>query len=102
MLNYKEIYNNGTKHHHVNFRQDDFKDIPISSVFMCGGNVWFKQSTRTARLLAPNAITGVYYFDKSDLVKLVYSHNYEIKGNSKNARDNVVFIDRRFLSAYVS
>jgi hypothetical protein len=98
MLDYKTIYNAGTLHHHVNQRQDDFGEVPINTVFVMGGNVWRKRSTRTAEIVEPVRLKGIFYFDKSDLVKTVYKHNYTIKRVGPKV-DTI--IDVRFVDAYV-
>jgi len=43
----------------------EFKEMPVGRLFHCNGNDYFKQSTRTARMLS----TGrVFYFGQTEIV----------------------------------
>ena len=43
----------------------EFKEMPVGRLFHCNGNDYFKQSTRTARMLN----TGrVFYFVQTEIV----------------------------------
>ena len=42
-----------------------FNELPVGRLFRCNGNDYFKQSTRTARMLA----TGrVFYFGRNETI----------------------------------
>ena len=48
----------------------NFQDLKEGAQFAYGGNLWVKQSTRTARIIAPEYIAGRwFYFGAQDNVK---------------------------------
>ena len=48
----------------------NFQDLKEGAQFAYGGNLWVKQSTRTARITAPEYIAGRwFYFGAQDNVK---------------------------------
>jgi hypothetical protein len=47
----------------------NFKDVKAGAKFAFGGNLWVKQSTRTARIIEPAAYSGRwFYFGATDNV----------------------------------
>ena len=48
----------------------NFKDLKAGAKFAYGGNLWVKQSTRTARIIKPSDYSGRwFYFGAQDNVQ---------------------------------
>ena len=48
-----------------------FEDVEAGSEFEMGGNLWVKQSTRTARIVKPVEYSGRwFYFSKRDKINI--------------------------------
>ena len=51
--------------------QVDFEDVAAGSEFEKNGNLWVKQSTRTARLVKPVEYSGQwFYFSKREKINI--------------------------------
>ena len=52
-----------------------FKNAEIGESFWAGGNLWRKQSTRTARLVKPDLYAGPwFYFSQNDICEIAHKN----------------------------
>jgi hypothetical protein len=57
----------------------DFKRVPVGFIFRNGGNTWFKQSTRTARIIHPTCKRW-FYFTRSERCEVVQQTEFNPVG----------------------